>query len=165
MKELSPVTLLYVEDEEADRFLMERAFLSEGRASALHMVDHGRAAIDYLSGNGMFPDRTRYPMPRAVLLDLNLPEVHGFDVLKWIRSHPAVSNLPVMVFSSSVREDDRMRAKLLGATEFIQKPCSPTALREIVSSLIRRWLQSPSTPPVVSENAALPRVKPPPPLD
>lgn len=156
MKGLPPKTLLYVEDEEADRFFVGRAFEIEGNLSALQTVPHGRAALEYLSGAGAFADRTRFPVPAVVLLDLNLPEVHGFEVLKRIRAHPPVSKLPVVVFSSSVREEDRMRAMLLGATEFLQKPTSPTVLREIIRSLIQRWLQSPE-PPAVQPSASLER--------
>src|SRR5512133_1166228 len=92
-------TVLYVEDEEFDRFLMERAFAKAGLRGALQTVNDGRAAIQYLSGMNEYADRERHPLPAVVLLDLNLPEVHGFDVLRWIRSQPGHSHLPVVVFS------------------------------------------------------------------
>ncbi len=75
------------------------------------------------------------PKPSVVLLDLNLPEIHGFDVLKWIRAHPLHSELPVVVFSSSEREEDRARAKLLGANEFLKKPSSVTGFQGVARRL------------------------------
>ena len=136
---VSTLTVLYVEDEESDRFLMAFAFEKQGLAGALRMVDNGQAAIDYLSGTAAFSRRDRHPLPAMVLLDLNLPEVHGFDVLKWIRAHPLHSALPVVVFSSSMREEDRARAFELGANEFVQKPNSPALFREIARNLYDRW--------------------------
>jgi CheY-like chemotaxis protein len=132
--------VLYVEDEETDRFLVERAFMKEGLGSALQMVNHGRAAIDYLSGNGPYARREKYPFPGVVLLDLNLPEVPGFEVLKWIRAHPDYSALPVVVFTSSARDEDRERARALGANEFLQKPGDPALFQAVARSLNEQWL-------------------------
>src|SRR5215831_192587 len=89
-------TVLYVEDEETDRFLMGWAFAREKLKAALRMVKDGRLAVSYLSGTGAYADRRAHPMPMVVLLDLNLPELHGFDVLKWIRAHAVHSRLPVV---------------------------------------------------------------------
>ncbi len=132
--------VLYVEDEEADRFLVQRAFEKEGLGPALRMVNHGQAAIDYLSGAGLYAERQSYPLPWVVLLDLNLPEVHGFEVLKWIRAHPSHHELPVVVFTSSAREEDCDRSRLLGANEFMQKPGLPSLFQEVVRRLNKQWL-------------------------
>ena len=138
MTQTAPI-VLYVEDEEMDRFFMERAFKNEGVGPSLRMVDHGRAAIDYLEGKGDYADRQRYPLPAVVLLDLNLPEVHGFEVLQWIRAHPQYRALPVVIFSSSEREEDQARAKQLGADEFVKKPGSALSFQDVVRRLQERW--------------------------
>ncbi len=136
--------VLYVEDEEMDRFLMERAFVKSGLGAALRTVNDGQAAIDYLSGTEKFADRDRYPLPAMVLLDLNLPEVDGFEVLQWIRAHPTFRVLPVVIFSSSEREEDQVRARLLGANEFLKKPGSGLAFRDVIEKLSEQWLNLPS---------------------
>ena len=100
----------------------------------------GRAAIDYLSGSGEFGDREKYPVPAVVLLDLNLPQVSGFEVLEWMRNHPDYARLPVVVFSSSTREDDRVKARELGANEFVAKPSSGLEFGEVVEGLKEKWL-------------------------
>lgn len=133
--------VLYVEDEESDALLMKMAFKSQGLQDSYQTVNNGRAAIDYLSGVGSFAQRERYPLPAIVLLDLNLPEIHGFDVLKWIRAHPVFRELPVIVFSSSLREDDKAMAQQLEANDFISKPNSPALLKNIVHTLNEKWLQ------------------------
>ncbi len=132
--------VLYVEDEESDRLLMRIAFQKTGLEPALRMVNDGQAAIDYLSGAGIYAERAEYPLPAVVLLDLNLPEVHGFEVLKWIRGRPAHSMLPVVVFTSSPREEDRHRAKVLGANEFVQKPGMLGGFQEVARRLHEEWL-------------------------
>jgi CheY-like chemotaxis protein len=150
--------VLYVEDEEDDRFLMLVAFEREGLKAVVRTVSDGRLAMDYLSATGAYTDRQAHPAPGVVLLDLNLPEIHGFDVLEWIRAHPRHSALPVVVFTSSEREEDRARAKLLGADDFVLKPNSPNGFKEVARRLNDRYLSGGSTVggPVVAAGA--PRV-------
>jgi DNA-binding response OmpR family regulator len=109
-------------------------------ASALRVVGDGCAAIQYLSGTGKYGDRKLYPLPGVVLLDLNLPLVPGFEVLQWMRNHPDFARTPVVVFSSSTREDDRVRARELGANEFVAKPSSGLGFGQVVDQLREKWL-------------------------
>ncbi|MHC1765203.1 MAG: PAS domain S-box protein [Verrucomicrobiia bacterium] len=133
-------TVLYVEDEESDAMFMQRAFKGKGLAGKLQLVGDGRAAIEYLSGAGKYGDRGKYPVPALVLLDLNLPQVGGFEVLRWMRNNPDYARLPVVIFSSSTREDDRVTAKELGANDFVAKPSSGRKFAEVAEELQRRWL-------------------------
>lgn len=132
--------VLYVEDEENDALFMERAFAEKGLGEKLRLVATGRAAINYLSGSGEFADRAKYPLPSVVLLDLNLPQVSGFGVLEWVRNHPDYARLPVVVFSSSTREDDRTKARELGANDFVAKPNSGLEFGKVVEELRRKWI-------------------------
>jgi two-component system, chemotaxis family, chemotaxis protein CheY len=81
----------------------------------------------------------------VVLLDLNLPEIHGFDVLKWIRAHPLYSGMPVAVFTSSERGEDRARAMTLGANEFLLKPNSAKGFQTVARRLCGEFLSRPQT--------------------
>jgi PAS domain S-box-containing protein len=132
-------TVLYVEDEAGDAIFMELAFEEKGLGEKLRIVGTGRAAIDYLSGSDEFGDREKYPVPALVLLDLNLPELPGFGVLQWMRNHPDYARTPVVVFSSSTREDDQVKARELGANEFVAKPSSGMKFGEVVEGLRERW--------------------------
>jgi PAS domain S-box-containing protein len=133
-------TVLYVEDEDSDALFMSTAFSDKGLASVLRLVSDGRAAIEYLSGTGKYADRNEYPLPAVVLLDLNLPQMPGFDVLKWMRNHPDFLGTPVVVFSSSVRDEDKVKATELGANEFVAKPTSGMRFGEVVERLRQKWL-------------------------
>ena len=129
-----------MEDEESDALFMQRAFTSAGLESVLRIVGDGRTAIAYLSGSGVYGDRDSYPVPAVVLLDLNLPGVHGFQVLKWIRSHPDYTGIPVLIFSGTTHASDKAKALELGANEFVQKPTSGMKFPELVRSLKEKWL-------------------------
>ena len=132
-------TVLYVEDEESDALFMQRAFAGAGDGLCLGLVTDGRAAIDYLAGANSYANREEYPVPAVVLLDLNLPDVHGFEVLRWMRSRPEYAATPVVIFSSSSKEEDKVKARELGANEFVEKPNSGLKFGTVVEAL-QDWL-------------------------
>jgi CheY-like chemotaxis protein len=113
--------VLYVEDEENDVLLLRRALKRAGVTNPLEVVGDGQEAMDYLAGTGRFVDRTHYPTPALVLLDLNLPGRSGFDVLEWMRHQPALVALPVVICTSSISPADREKARHLGATDYLIK--------------------------------------------
>jgi CheY-like chemotaxis protein len=124
---------LLVEDNEDDVFFMERAFRQAGMHNPLHVVHNGEEAINYLSGQNGFANREQYPLPDMVFLDLKMPGVNGFEVLKWMREQHL--NMPVAVLTSSPEEIDRKRAKELGADCYLLKP--PT--KEMILSCCRQF--------------------------
>lgn len=132
--------VLYVEDEPDDVLFMSRAFKKAGLVNALRPAGDGREAIAYLAGEGVYADRGQHPLPTLVLLDLNLPVVSGFEVLKWLSGRPELKELPVVVFSSSERQEDKVKARKLGARDFIEKPSSTAGLEAVVQELKERWL-------------------------
>lgn len=132
--------VLYVEDEPNDALFMGIAFRKAGLLNSLQSVTDGGDAMDYLAGVGRFADRVRHPLPALMLLDLNLPIVSGFEVLTWLKGRPELKDLPVVVFSSSSRDEDRSRAKGLGAADYIEKPQSGVGFYKVVQDLKERWL-------------------------
>jgi CheY-like chemotaxis protein len=140
-------TVLYVEDEADDVFFMRQAFKRAGLAEEFRSVDDGRKAIAYLDGLTPYDDRSTAPLPALVLLDLNLPIYSGFEVLQWLRQQPQYRDLTVVTFSSSGRDEDRERARQLGATDYLLKPSSGLQFVEIVKLLKERWLKNSAPPP------------------
>jgi DNA-binding response OmpR family regulator len=134
-------TILLVEDEENDVVFMEMALDKAGLASAFQVAEDGEEAIDYLSGKGEFADRTRFPLPSLVFLDLKLPRVMGMDVLKWIRDQPALDTVVVIILTSSQQRTDIRMACTLGANSYLVKPSNPLALDEVVDLVKRYWLK------------------------
>jgi CheY-like chemotaxis protein len=134
----APVVLL-VEDDEDDRLFFERAVRKAGLGWTLAKAASGREAIDYLAGSGTFADRGTHPYPSHVLLDLKLPEISGLEVLQWIRSHPALAGLPVIILSSSREPSDMERARTLGVDAYEVKPVEFASLVATVRSIAHRW--------------------------
>ena len=127
-------TILLVEDEENDVFFMKRAAKKNGILNPLQVAHDGQEAIDYLGGIGAYADRERFPLPGLVLLDLKLPRVMGFDVLKWIRKQAELQGLVVIVLTSSNLGSDIDMAYLLGANSFLVKPAADR-LAEMISTI------------------------------
>ena len=130
---LKPV--LYVEDDENDAFLMRRAFSKAAVVNPLQIVTDGAEAIRYLAGEDRFADRTHFPLPCMLLLDLNLPRRSGLEVLKWMREQPQYRTLPVVILTSSNQDRDIGSAYTLGANGYLVKPPSSEKLLQMVETL------------------------------
>ena len=127
--------LLLVEDNEDDVFLMQRAFEKSKLTLPMRVICDGQEALDYLRGVGQYSDRQKCPLPAAIFLDLKLPYIHGFEILKWIRQDAATRHIPVYVLTSSLEERDRRQAIELGAQDYLVKPPSPQMLVSVASLL------------------------------
>ena len=131
--------MLLVEDNEDDVFIMQNAFKRAGIANPMFVAEDGRSALDYLEGLGKFADRAQFPVPGLVLLDLNLPRIHGFDVLKSIRANPPLRPTLVVVLTSSDQETDIDTAYRIGANSYLTKPGNPQRIDAMVKCLGEYW--------------------------
>ena len=133
-------TILLVEDDENDVFLMERAFGKANVPAEVRVIRDGRKALRYLHGEGEYADRERHPLPCLTLLDLNLPHVHGLEVLKQIREDPRLRKLIVVVLTSSVADSDIEQAYELGANSYLSKPNALEGFQELAELIGQYWL-------------------------
>ena len=138
--------LLLVEDEDNDVLLLRRAFVKAGILNPIHAVSSAEGALAYLAGEGVYADRLKYPLPTLVLLDLKLPGKDGFEVLEWIRRHPTLSALRVIVLTSSTRARDSDRAHQLRANSYLIKPVEFDHLVALSSTLGNYWLRMNEAP-------------------
>ena len=132
-------TILLVDDSENDIFLTRTAFENAQLTNPIQEAHNGDEAIAYLEGKPPFHDRTRFPLPALMLLDLNMPRRDGFQVLQWLRAQPGLKRLTVVILTASLREEDIDRAFDLGANAFLVKPTSIQGLTSIARCL-RDWL-------------------------
>src|SRR4051794_6989344 len=114
--------ILLVEDDINDVFFFERAVKNAAISQAVQIARDGQEAIAYLSGEGAFADREKYPLPCLIVLDLNMPRKNGFEVLEWLQQTPPLDTLPAVILTSSQAERDRQRACDLGAKAYYVKP-------------------------------------------
>ena len=131
--------ILIVDDDDSAGVLMTIAFERGGFTLPPRFVRDGEEAIEYLDGVGVFGNRKLYPLPTAVLLDLNMPKKNGFEVLAWIRKQPSLKRLRVYVLSASSRLEDIERAYDLGANSYLVKPGNLEQLLHLVNTL-KTWL-------------------------
>src|ERR1700749_3834713 len=122
MKLNPKATILLVEDEDSDVFLMKRALKSAQILNPLQVARNGQEAINYLSGTGEYSDRAKFPIPSIIFLDLKLPYKNGFEVLTWMRGQSHFGKTLVMILTSSSEQRDIAQSYELGARTFLVKP-------------------------------------------
>jgi CheY-like chemotaxis protein len=133
-------TVLLVEDDSDDAFVMKMACHRSGIPHHLKLAEDGDVAVKYLSGDGKFKDRTAFPFPDVVFLDIKMPKRDGHEVLKWIRDQPDLKNLPVVMLTGSLQPADIDRAFDLGVTSYLKKVPCPAEFGQAVRIILKYWL-------------------------
>ena len=126
--------ILIVEDNEDDVYFIRRALKAAAPGASFHIVNDGRAALEYLQGKSSPADSEVNSRPTLVFLDLKLPFVNGLDVLAAIRGDPHLKDLTVYILTSSAEERDQTRARQLGVQGYFIKPPTPEMLRDVLSA-------------------------------
>src|SRR6185437_289238 len=134
------LSILLTEDDENDVFLLKLAFDQADIRNRLLVARDGEEAINCLAGNGRFSNRSEFPLPCLLILDLKMPRQTGLDVLRWLRQQPALSCLPVIVLSSSAHRYDVERAYQLGANAFVVKPAGNEERLQLAKMIKGFWL-------------------------
>jgi CheY-like chemotaxis protein len=131
--------VLVVEDNPDDILMLKRAFSRGGPKVALRFAHSGQEGLHYLQGVERFADRTLYPLPTLLVLDLKMPGVDGFNIIQWVRQQSEWRDLPIVVLSSSGDPKDMSRAHDLGANAYHVKPNDANALVGMVEGLQMYW--------------------------
>lgn len=135
-----PARILLVEDNRLDVELTLDAFRNARVANVIHVCTGGQEALDYLFGRGEFADRSRNPLPDIVLLDLKMPGVDGFEVLRQAKAAPEIRRIPIVVLTSSAEDGDRVLSYESGANSYLVKPVSFDGFLEVVGKIEDYWL-------------------------
>jgi CheY-like chemotaxis protein len=152
---------LLVEDNDDDVFLITRAFKNVGLITPMVRATDGQDAIDYLSGQGAYADRVKFPMPSLVLLDIKMPFISGLEVLRWIRGQAGLATLPVIMFTTSSQECDVRSAYGSGANAFLVKPARLEECTSIANVIKQFWIDANIAPaPEVPATAPQPEASP-----
>lgn len=136
--------ILLVEDSPTDALLTREALASSRLANRLHVVADGVEALAFLRGEGPY---STSPKPDLILLDLNLPRMDGREVLREIRSDPALSLIPVVVLTTSQADTDVVAAYGLRANCFISKPVDFDNFIEVIRRAGEFWFAVVTLPP------------------
>jgi CheY-like chemotaxis protein len=137
---VADITILVVEDNPTDVLLIRRAFEQSKLANPMQFVGDGDAAVDYLAGQGVYDDRSRFPLPILILLDLKLPRRSGLEVLQWLRSQETLKRIPVVILTSSKQDRDVNSAYDIGVNSYLVKPVEFAGLLEMMKTVNLYWL-------------------------
>ena len=131
--------VLLVDDDENDRLLFGSALKDTGLDVELFEAPDGYAAINYL----LSAEHAEFPSPDVIFLDLKMPAMDGFDVLKEIRSRPELKGLTIFILSHSTERSDMLRAHSLGANAAYKKPTHYKDLIGLLQTVLNPWCEIP----------------------
>jgi CheY-like chemotaxis protein len=131
--------ILYIEDNPDEADIFKRVLSRLSVPPSFTILKNGSEGIDYLLNQGPYLGQA-LPMPRLVLLDLNLPGHSGFDVIQQVRAASRTRYLPIVIYSSSDNPKDMRRAYDLGANAYLVKPGSYHEVSDMMRRAIEFWL-------------------------
>ncbi|MEY2427618.1 MAG: hypothetical protein QOJ40_503 [Verrucomicrobiota bacterium] len=133
-------SVLLVEDDLNDIFLVKRAFKRARLQSPLQVVTDGQEAIHYLRGVGKYADRETHPLPTLIVMDIKMPRKTGFEVLEWVKGQGRpLRRIPVVIVSSSDNPADINQAYELGANAYMVKPMNYREVEHLFQSITHYW--------------------------
>ncbi len=136
---LRTLTILHAEDDPNDVLLLKRAIARTGVEHRIFFVKNGEEALDYLRGKGPFADRSLYPFPTILIIDLKMPLKDGLEVLQWLNDHEECGIIPTIVLTSSSQPDDIRKCYNLGANAYFTKPNELEEWNEFCRVLLSYW--------------------------
>ena len=139
--------ILLVEDNEDDEELTLRTFRKHQVLNQVVITRTGEEALDFLFATGPYADRDPSLVPLVMLLDLNLPKIDGFEVLRRIRADDRTRLLRVVALTSSRQDEIIVTTVALGAISYVRKPINVTELTDAVQPLGLSWLPLDLPPP------------------
>src|SRR5579871_2479249 len=115
-------TIMVIEDDPNDQFLIVQAFKTIGVTDPIQVVSDGADAIAYMMGEGKYADRQKYAYPTFIITDLKMPKADGFEVLEFLKDNPEGKSNSTIVLSASSDPDDIKKSYMLGASSYHIKP-------------------------------------------
>ena len=136
-----PITILMADDDADDRQMTREAFEASHLANDLRFVNDGVELLDYLCRRNQYADPALSPRPGLILLDLNMPKKDGRQALREIKDDPNLRNIRIVVMTTSKAEEDILRTYDLGASSYVTKPVTFTALVDVIKTMGKYWLE------------------------
>jgi two-component system, response regulator len=132
--------ILLVEDNANDEYLTLRMLKKHRLENRVVIAHDGVEALDYLRGTGNHAGRDVSVLPELVLLDLHMPKLNGFEVLRSIREDNRTKQLPVLMLTGSEYDEHRIELEILGVQAYLRKPLETEAFAEATRRIGLHWL-------------------------
>ena len=132
--------ILVVEDNPDDVELTLLAFKKNNITNEVVVVNDGEKALEYLFCTGKYANLGPEDRPAVVLLDIKLPKVNGFEVIKKMRSEERTKLIPVVILTSSKQEQDLINGYKFGCNSYVRKPVEFNEFAEAVRQVGLYWL-------------------------
>lgn len=129
--------ILLVEDNPDDVLITKRAFLKGKIKNKLYVVNNGVEAIKFLNNEEEYE---KTPVPSLIMLDINMPKMNGFEVLKEIKKNDKLKKIPIIMLTTSERDKDINKAYSLGANNYIVKPVNFDKFIKVIVEIKNYWL-------------------------
>ena len=129
------INILLIEDNPADVEIVRRALQNGNVPHKLKVINDGEEALKFLLELESASSQKEILQPQLIILDLNLPEVTGFEILKAVRFNSKINIVPVIMLTTSDEDADIEKSYRLGANSFITKPTGPEELTRLVSEI------------------------------
>ncbi|MGQ0635174.1 MAG: response regulator [Planctomycetaceae bacterium] len=143
-----PVEILLVDDNDDDIVLIRESFVDSKFLNLLHVVRDGEEALAYLRREGPYREATS---PGLVLLDINMPRKNGFEVLAAMKADPKLRTIPVVMLTTSTRDEDIVRSYDAGACSFVSKPVNFEKLKDVIKQFALYWSLVAVIPPPAAQ--------------
>jgi CheY-like chemotaxis protein len=140
-RNFASIVILVADDDAEDRMLVKDALEESRLANHVNFVEDGEELMDYLRNQGKYTDKTLYPSPGLILLDLNMPRKDGREAVKEIKADPNLRIIPIVVLTTSKAEEDIIKTYDLGVSSFITKPVTFSSMVDIMKTLGKYWFE------------------------
>jgi len=140
MSNANEIEILIIEDNDDDLDMTLHALRKAKLANRIQVVRDGEEALEFIFCQGAFAARKIESVPKVILLDLKLPKVDGFEVLKRVKSDPHTKNIPVVILTSSKEQEDVVESYNLGVNSYMVKPVNFEGFAAAVEKLGMYWL-------------------------
>lgn len=130
------IKILLAEDNEDDIIMIKDAFARSKIINSFDVVKNGEEALAYLNKEGQYADKER---PGLILLDINMPKKNGFEVLEALKKDPRFDYIPIVMLTTSEREEDIVKSYKEGACSYITKPVNFNNFAKVIEQFAIYW--------------------------
>ncbi len=140
MQDYQAIEVLLIEDNPEDAELIMRSLRKNNLGNKIIHLQDGEEALDFIFAKGKYSDRRIEEKPKVILLDLKMPKVGGFEVLREIKADERTKNIPIVIMTSSKEERDIIEGYKMGINSYVVKPLDFEGFSKAISNLGIYWL-------------------------